>query len=105
MIQYFDELLHWQAEIADAIVQLQDEIVRYENLENNLLKRREQALVHNYLGLKNDQQEVEYALHYVQIQLNEKTKELTHLQEDFEQKVDAIISHYRKHQTQESERV
>jgi hypothetical protein len=102
MIQYFDELLHWQAEIADAIVQLQDEILRYKNLENNLLKRREQALVHHYLGLKNDLKEVEYALHYVQLQLNDKTKELGHLQEDFEQKVDSIISHYRNHQVQEN---
>jgi hypothetical protein len=102
MIQYFDELLHWQAEIADAIVQLQDEIIRYENLENNLLKRREQALVHHYLGLKNDLKEVEYALHYVQLQLREKSQELGHLQDDFEQKIDAIISHYRNHQVQGS---
>lgn len=102
MIQHFDELLHWQAEIADAIVQLQEEIIRYENLENNLLKRREQALVLQYLGLKNDLKEIEYALHYVQLQLREKTKELGNLQVDFEHKIEAIITHYRKYQLQES---
>lgn|GEM_PF-3602550 len=96
MIQEFDELLNWQAEIADSIVQLQKEILSYEELENQLLKRREQALVRHSLGLKNELKEVEYGIHYIQTQTSQKKKQLHSLQEDFQQKVEDIISYYKK---------
>ena len=98
MIDQFEELLHWQAEIANAIIQLQEEIINYETVENSLLRRREQDLVYHFLGLKNELKEIEYGLHYVQIQLKEKRKELSTLQNDFQKKVDAIISHYHSNQ-------
>ncbi|WP_025026988.1 hypothetical protein [Caldalkalibacillus mannanilyticus] len=97
MIQEFDELLCWQAEIADSIVQLQTEILKYEDLENQLLKRREQAMIHHALGLKNELKEIEYGLHYVQTQMNQKKKQLQSLQEDFQQKVDDIIKYYKNY--------
>lgn len=100
MMEQFEDLLHWQAEIADAIVSLQDKVLRYEELEKNLLQRRERAVLHHHLGLKNDLKEIEYALHYVQIQLKEKSNELKGLQQDFQHKVDAIISHYRTYHPQ-----
>lgn len=100
MSSHFEELLHWQAEVADAIIQLQEEILRYESLENNLLQRRDQALIHQHLGLKNDLKEVEYALHYVQLQMQGKNRELSDLQMDLEQKIDVVITHYRNQQRQ-----
>jgi hypothetical protein len=94
MIEQFDELLHWQVEIADSIIQVQQEIDKYEELENKLLKRKEDAHIHYYLGLKNESKEAEYGLHYIQEQIQIKRKELYYLQEDFQKKIEAIITHY-----------
>jgi hypothetical protein len=94
MIEQFDELLLWQVEIADSIIQVQYEIDQYEELEDKLLKRRETALIHNYLGIENELKEAEYGLHYIQEQLQIKRNELYFLQEDFQRKIEAIIAHY-----------
>lgn len=104
MNSHFEELLNWQAEVADAVIQLQEQILRYESLESNLLQRRDQALIHQHLGLKNDLKEVEYGLHYVQLQMQDKNKQLSNLQMDLEQKIDVIIKHYRNQQSQALER-
>jgi chromosome segregation ATPase len=95
MLQQFDELLDWQVELADTVVQLQNEIGKYEEVENHLLKRREKELLHHFLGLKNELKEVEYGLHYIQQQLKEKNNELSYLQEDCQRKVEDIITYYK----------
>lgn len=94
MTQYFQELLHWQAEVAQAIVELQKDIAKYEDLAMELWQRKERDIVRSYLGLKNEYQEIGYALHYVQEQLQTKQKELKQLQDDLEQRINTVISRY-----------
>jgi chromosome segregation ATPase len=103
MLKYFHELLEWQEDLANEIIALQDEILRLEQLEQELWQRREQALLYEYLGLKQERKEIEYTLHEVQEQLGEKHKELKRLQDDLEARMDMIIAHYRRNSVSSSE--
>lgn len=79
----FERFIQTQAEIADEILFVERDIQHYSKQEKDLVQMREKQLHKNALGVIKDQKETEYAIHYVQIKLQQKKKLMTHLQDAF----------------------
>lgn len=97
MVRSFEELLNWQAELAETIIQTENDIKQYSALEKELLHRRERALLHHQLGLKNKLEETEFALNDIQEQLREKKQRLEQLKDHFQNKINTIIEQYQNY--------
>lgn len=71
---YFEKFIHTQVEIADEILLVEKDIDYYLKQEEDLVLMRQKQLHKNALGVIADQKETEYAIHYVQIKLQQKKK-------------------------------
>lgn len=79
----FEKLIHIQVELADQILTIQSDINYYEKLEKELVTKRERELHKSLLGYKGDKTETEFAIHYIQVKLQQKKQLYAHLLKSF----------------------
>ncbi|OIJ13994.1 hypothetical protein BKP35_07245 [Anaerobacillus arseniciselenatis] len=79
----FDKLVQIQVEIADQILSIENEIQYYEQLEKEMVIKRERELHKSILGYKGDKTETEFAIHYIQVKLQQKKELFSHLTKAF----------------------
>jgi hypothetical protein len=80
----FEKLIHIQAELADQILTVESEINYYQQLEKQMVIKRERELYKNILGCKDEQVETEFAIHYIQVKLQQKKELFSHLRKAFQ---------------------
>lgn len=80
----FNKLIQIQVEIADQIISIENEINYYEQLEKEMIVKRERELHKNILGFKDEQLETEFAIHYIQVKLQQKKELFYHLKKAFQ---------------------
>lgn len=95
---FFDKFVQTQVEIADEIMSVEREIEHYTQLEEDMISKRERGLHKNILGYIDDQKETEYAIHYIQIKLQQKKYLINHLKKSFKNRslefVQTLEGHY-----------
>ncbi len=79
----FDKLIQIQVELADQILSIQNEIQYYEQLEQDMINKRERELHKHILGCKDEKVETEYGIHYIQVKLQQKKDLINHLTKAF----------------------
>lgn len=82
--QEFDKLIQIQVEIADQIIATKTEINHYDKLEKDMVTKRERALHKYALGCKDEQTETDFAIHYIQVKLQQKKELYKHLTAAFQ---------------------
>lgn len=80
----FEKLVHIQVEIADQILSTETDISYYEKLEKEMVQKRERELHKNILGYKGEKKETEFAIHYIQVKLQQKRELYDHLTKAFQ---------------------
>jgi hypothetical protein len=79
----FDKLVHIQVELADQIITIENDIEYYERLEKEMVIKRERELHKSLLCTVDNQTEIDYAIHYVQVKLQQKRELFSHLTKAF----------------------
>jgi hypothetical protein len=87
----FDKLIQIQVEIADQILAIANEIKYYEKQERDMITKRERELYKHVLGFKDEQVETEFAIHYIQVKLQQKRELYTHLTKAFQHRSDEYL--------------
>lgn len=80
----FEKLVQIQVELADQILTIENEINYYEKLEGEMITKRERELYKNILGFRDEQVETEFAIHYIQVKLQQKRELFSHLTKAFQ---------------------
>ncbi len=87
----FDKLIQIQVELADQILSIENEIQYYEQLEKEMVIKRERELHKTFLGYKGDKTETEFAIHYIQVKLQQKKELFTHLTRAFRHRSEEYV--------------
>ncbi|RXJ00410.1 hypothetical protein DS745_12845 [Anaerobacillus alkaliphilus] len=87
----FDKLIQIQVEIADQILSIENEIKYYERLEQDLVIKRDRELHKQILGCKDEKVETEFAIHYIQVKLQQKRELFHHLTKAFQHRSEEYI--------------
>lgn len=87
----FEKLIQIQVEIADQIITVENDIRHYERLEKEMVLKRERELHKNALGFKDEQVETDFAIHYIQVKLQQKRQLYTHLSKAFQHRTKEYV--------------
>nr|MBA5584941.1 hypothetical protein [Anaerobacillus isosaccharinicus] len=87
----FEKLVQIQVEIADQILLIENEINHYQQLEKEMITKRERELYKNILGCKDEQVETEFGIHYIQVKLQQKRELYHHLTKAFKHRSEEYI--------------
>ncbi|OIJ21219.1 hypothetical protein BKP45_00080 [Anaerobacillus alkalidiazotrophicus] len=87
----FEKLVQIQVEIADQIIAIENEIEYYEKLEKELVLKRDRELHKKALGCKDEQVETEFAIHYIQVKLQQKKELYDHLRKAFQHRSEEYV--------------
>ncbi|MCT8136949.1 hypothetical protein H1D32_03770 [Anaerobacillus sp. CMMVII] len=88
----FDKLVQIQAELVDQILTVENEITQYQRLERDMITKRERELYKSMLGCKDEQVETEFAIHYIQVKLQQKKSLHDHLTKAFQHRSQEFIN-------------